>query len=78
MLTDIFFDLDNTILDFDRAERTALSRALTELLLPAGEDVLRRYHIINQDPAGGAGGTVRRPAAGAGFRPRPADSLPQV
>ena len=48
MLRDVFFDLDNTLLDFDRAERTALHRSLTELGLPAGDAVLERYHIINQ------------------------------
>lgn len=47
MLKTIFFDLDDTLLDFTRAEAEALRRALTEWDVPAGEAVLRRYHEIN-------------------------------
>lgn len=47
MLTTVFFDLDDTLLDFTRAEAAALRRALTELGLPSGERVLTRYHEIN-------------------------------
>lgn len=48
MLTAIFFDLDDTLLDFTRAEAAALSRALAERGLPASPEVLERYHAINQ------------------------------
>ena len=43
----ILIDLDNTILDFNAAEHAALTKALTELGVPADEDTLRRYHEIN-------------------------------
>lgn len=48
MLTAVFFDLDDTLLDFTRAEAAALSRALTERGLPASPAVLERYHVLNQ------------------------------
>nr|WP_326185095.1 YjjG family noncanonical pyrimidine nucleotidase [uncultured Oscillibacter sp.] len=47
MLKTIFFDLDDTLLDFTRAERVALTRALTEMDVPATGAVLDRYHVIN-------------------------------
>lgn len=47
MLTTVFLDLDDTLLDFSKAEAAALHRALTELGLPNGPDVLARYHEIN-------------------------------
>lgn len=47
MLNTIFFDLDDTLLDFTRAEAEALERALTEARVPAGAAVLQRYHVIN-------------------------------
>ncbi len=43
----ILIDLDNTILDFNTAEQTALIRALTELGVPADGETIRRYHEIN-------------------------------
>ncbi|MCR5576200.1 MAG: YjjG family noncanonical pyrimidine nucleotidase [Oscillospiraceae bacterium] len=43
----ILIDLDNTILDFNAAERSALSRALTELGVPFSETVLELYHVLN-------------------------------
>lgn len=48
MVTTIFFDLDDTLLDFTRAEAAALRRALTEAGVPAGQAVLERYHVLNQ------------------------------
>lgn len=47
MLTTVFLDLDDTILDFQRAEAEALRRALTEADAPADAGVLARYHAIN-------------------------------
>lgn len=47
MLTTVFLDLDDTILDFTRAEAEALRRALTEMDVPADTGVLARYHAIN-------------------------------
>lgn len=47
MLRTIFFDLDNTLLDFTRAEAAALRQALTEIGAPADSAVLDRYHAVN-------------------------------
>ena len=43
----VLLDLDNTILDFDIAERTALSRALTKLGVPFDDATLALYNKIN-------------------------------
>ncbi len=48
MLQTIFFDLDDTLLDFTRAEAAALRRALEEADVPATDAVLARYHAVNQ------------------------------
>ena len=47
MLKTIFFDLDDTLLDFTRSEAAALKRVLTEIGAPTSNAVLHRYHIIN-------------------------------
>lgn len=47
MLRTVFLDLDDTILDFTRAEAEALRKALTEMDAPADDAVLARYHTIN-------------------------------
>ena len=47
MLTSIFFDLDNTLLDFDRGEAHALSRAFRQFGIDPTPAVLARYHDIN-------------------------------
>lgn len=47
-MKDVFLiDADDTLLDFRRAEREELARTLKAFSLPAGEDVLRRFHDIN-------------------------------
>ena len=43
----VLLDLDNTILDFNTAERFALKRALNDLGLPFDERVLSLYHVLN-------------------------------
>lgn len=43
----ILFDIDDTILDFHTAERSAISTAFRELSIPVDETVLRRYSEIN-------------------------------
>lgn len=43
----VFFDLDDTILDFHAAERNALKGAFDELEIACGEALLRRYSEIN-------------------------------
>lgn len=48
MMEFIFLDLDNTILDFDWAERQALQKALAEAGISPSEQICRRYHEINQ------------------------------
>lgn len=48
MLTTIFFDVDDTLLDFKKAELTALSSTLKELGFTPTEEILERYHVINR------------------------------
>ena len=43
----LLIDLDNTILDFNAAERCAITRALTALGVGVDDELLRRYHVIN-------------------------------
>ncbi len=43
----VFLDLDNTILDFSMAERTALTRMLSERGIEPTEERLARYPVIN-------------------------------
>ena len=47
MLKTIFLDLDDTILDFTRAEAEALRKTLAEMDAPADSGILSRYHAIN-------------------------------
>ncbi|MGM9604788.1 MAG: YjjG family noncanonical pyrimidine nucleotidase [Faecousia sp.] len=48
MMEFVFLDLDDTILDFHKAERIALSKTLGSFGLEPTEEVLGRYHIINR------------------------------
>lgn len=48
MLTTIFFDLDDTLLDFARAEREALTRAFRLFDVEPTPAVLDRYHELNR------------------------------
>ena len=50
MLKYIFFDLDDTILNFTAGEANALSQALSEAGIIPTQAVLDRYHVIK--PAG--------------------------
>ena len=43
----VLLDLDNTILDFNKAEHVALSRAFTELGVAFDDEMIARYHVIN-------------------------------
>ena len=47
MVRAVLFDLDRTLLDFDRAQRGALGRALRGLGLPFSPRVLAAYRAIN-------------------------------
>ena len=49
MIKNILLDLDNTILDFTRAERVAASGALAAMGVQPTEALLKRYHDINED-----------------------------
>lgn len=48
MITTVLFDLDDTILDFHKAERSALSKALQKMGVQPNEEILNRYHVINK------------------------------
>ena len=47
MIKYILFDLDDTLFDFQKAERLALSRTLKELGIEPEEKILRRYNELN-------------------------------
>lgn len=47
MIRNILFDLDDTLLDFHLAEKTALSKTLRHLDIPPTEKILARYSEIN-------------------------------
>ena len=47
MITTVFFDLDDTLLDFNRAEETALSATLREAGLEPAPELTARYSEIN-------------------------------
>lgn len=48
MIDTILFDLDNTLLDFSKAERIALRHTLQQLHIPPCEHTLIRYSQLNQ------------------------------
>ena len=48
MIEFLFLDLDDTILDFHKAERIALSKTISQFGLEPTEEVLHRYHLINK------------------------------
>lgn len=43
----LLFDVDNTLLDFDTDERTALQKTLSEIGAPGTPEILKRYSEIN-------------------------------
>ena len=47
MIEFLFLDLDDTILDFSKAERIAIAKTFRELGLEPTPRVLERYHVIN-------------------------------
>ena len=44
----LFLDLDDTILDFHKAERLAIAKTIRQFGLEPTEEVLHRYHLINK------------------------------
>jgi 2-haloacid dehalogenase len=47
--TYLLFDVDNTLLDFDRSEHDAMADALREHGLPADDDIIAKYALINDE-----------------------------
>lgn len=62
----IFLDLDDTILDFHRAERQALSQTLRHFHVDPTDAVLDRYHVLEPPTVGVAGRGEADPAPGVG------------
>ena len=48
MVEFLFLDLDDTILDFHKAERIAISKTIRDFGVEPTEEVLNRYHLINK------------------------------
>jgi 2-haloacid dehalogenase len=48
MIEYLFLDLDDTILDFHKAERIAVSKTFREFGVEPTEALLHRYHLINK------------------------------
>ena len=48
MIEYLFLDLDDTILDFHKAERIAVSKTFREFGIEPTEELLHRYHLINK------------------------------
>ena len=45
----LLIDLDDTILDFKKAERLAIAKTITSFGLEATPETLHRYHLINKE-----------------------------
>ena len=48
MIEFLFLDLDDTILDFHKAERLAIAKTIRDFGVEPTEEVLSRYHTINR------------------------------
>ncbi len=48
MIEFLFLDLDDTILDFHKAERIAIGKTIQNFGLEPREEILHRYHLINK------------------------------
>ena len=48
MIEFLFLDLDDTILDFHKAERIAVSKTIRDFGVEPTEEILKRYHVINK------------------------------
>lgn len=49
MIEFLFLDLDDTILDFRKAERVAVTKTFREFGIEPTEALLHRYHLINKE-----------------------------
>ena len=47
MVDTVLFDLDNTLLDFNKAEKIAVERTLREMSVTPDERMLKRYSELN-------------------------------
>ena len=47
MVDTVLFDLDNTLLDFNKAEKIAVERTLREMGVTPDERMLKRYSELN-------------------------------
>ncbi len=48
MITTVLFDLDDTLLDFKRAEAQALRKVLLQFGITPTNEIIQRYSVINQ------------------------------
>ena len=48
MIEFLFLDLDDTILDFHKAEKLAICKTLASFGAEVTDEVLNRYHVINK------------------------------
>ena len=48
----VLFDLDNTLLDFNKAEKIAVERTLREMGVTPDERMLKRYKRVESGPSG--------------------------
>ena len=48
MIEFLLLDLDDTILDFHKAERIAIAKTIRDFGVEPTEEVLGRYHVINK------------------------------
>ena len=48
MVEYLFLDLDDTILDFHKAERIAIRKTIRDFGVEPTEEILARYHVINK------------------------------
>ena len=48
MIEFLFLDLDDTILDFKKAERIAITKTIRDFGVEPTDEILHRYHIINK------------------------------
>ena len=51
MVDTVLFDLDNTLLDFNKAEKMAVERTLREMGVTPDERMLKRYKISGESAA---------------------------
>ncbi len=47
MIEYILFDVDDTLLDFGKAEATAIRKAFADMGIPVSEEIIKRYSEIN-------------------------------